>query len=152
MYHDTLSLVKRYWDICYGARMTQIEPFPARVKRLAAERKLSVAQVGQEAADYNVRGTTVSTLNKAMRGKRHPGRRLVENIAQVLEVDPWEFPEYRLATLRAALDEREVGLDQAVANILRLTKRQKPGALRDALERELAEHLQQADEPGEAAG
>lgn len=131
--------------------MPPIEPFPERVKRLARSQHMSAAAVAHEAWDRKIPGTSVATFNKAMRGKRHPGRKLIEQLAAVLEVDPWEFPEYRLASYRAALDEREVGLDAAIANIGKLTKRRAHVLLMDTLEQELETFALQESERDAAA-
>lgn len=91
-----------------------VESFKERVERLAKERNLSVAQLGNLAWDQGVPGTSQATLNSAMQGKRRPGKSLIEALAKVLAVDAAEFPEYGLAALRAVPDEREVGLDAAL--------------------------------------
>jgi transcriptional regulator with XRE-family HTH domain len=93
------------------------EDFAARVKRLAAQRKTSVAQVGYDAHDRNVRGTNPDTFKSAMAGRRHPSKVLIEHVAAVLGVPPEEFEEYRLALAREQLDERERPLDEALANL-----------------------------------
>ncbi len=96
------------------------EPFPVRLKHLARERNMSVARLANVAWDPNVKGTSPATLNKALRGDRPVPLPLVEALAAVLEVEPATFPEYRLARARRLLDEREVGLDEALQNLARV--------------------------------
>lgn len=45
---------------------------------------------------------------------RYPSADKLGAILVALDVDPATFPEYRLALARRELDEREVGLDQAL--------------------------------------
>jgi transcriptional regulator with XRE-family HTH domain len=96
------------------------EPFPVRLKHLARERRTSVERVAHAAWDQNVEGTSPSTLRKALSGDRPLPLQLVEALAAVLEVEPETFPEYRLARARRLLDEREVGLDEALQNLARV--------------------------------
>jgi hypothetical protein len=99
-----------------------VEPqgFAAKVKDLAAERGISVAQVGFQAYDPNVKGTNPDTMKSVMAGRRHPTPVLMEAVARVLSVSPDVFGEYRLALARAQMDEREVGLAAALANLERI--------------------------------
>jgi hypothetical protein len=99
-----------------------VKDFPTRVKELARDRGLSVAQVGYAAYDRNVRGTNPDTFKSVMAGRRAVTPALIEVVASVLAVEPDEFHEYRLAHARRLLDEREVGLDQALANLEELKR------------------------------
>jgi transcriptional regulator with XRE-family HTH domain len=96
------------------------EPFPDRLRRLAAARGLSVERIGAMAWDPKVRGTSVNHLKKVIYGQRALTPTLIEAIAGALDVPPEEFPEYRLAMARRALDETEVGLDEALAALNRI--------------------------------
>lgn len=93
------------------------QPFPDRVKALAADRGLSVSRVGQRAGARELKGTSPDMFKSAMAGHRKVTPVLIEEVARVLEVPPDEFPEYRLAIARRQLDENEVGLDQAIATL-----------------------------------
>lgn len=99
-----------------GADMST-QPFPDRVRALAAERGLSVSRVGQRAGARELKGTSPDMFKSAMAGHRKVTPVLLEEVARVLEVPPDEFPEYRLAVARRQLDENEVGLDEAVAQL-----------------------------------
>lgn len=96
-----------------------LEPFPVRVRRLAAERGYSLDRLAMEAWDPNVRGTSANLFREVLKGRRALKPTLLEAVARALSVDPEEFPEYRLAMARRALDETEVGLDEAVATLSR---------------------------------
>lgn len=117
----------------------EIEPFGQRVARLAKDRGLSVAQVRYLA--YEGKGTSPETAKKVLEGSRPVTTVLVEAIARVLEVPPEEFPEYRLAVARRELDEREVGLDQALMTLEGIEQALRPrrvSAERLAAERKAA--------------
>ena len=97
-----------------GDTRATLEPFRDRVQRLATERGLSTTQVGYLAYSDQQNGTSPSTFQKALRGERPLTISLVEAVADTLGVSPEEFHEYRLAVARRQLDEREVGLEQAI--------------------------------------
>src|SRR5690349_16143889 len=55
------------------------------------------------------------SLRKAAAGERVPSRKIMEECARVLKVDPVEtFAEYRLWSARRELDPAEVGLAHAL--------------------------------------
>lgn len=94
---------------------SQPEPFADRVKRLVANTEgMTVAKLGFVAYKPDVKGTNPDTFKSVMAGRRAVTPVLIEAVADVLDVEPNEFPEYRLARMRRALDEREVGLQSAV--------------------------------------
>jgi hypothetical protein len=92
------------------------------VKDLASDRKMSVAQVGYQAYDPDTRGTNPDTFKSVMVRRRAVTPVLIEVVARVLGVPPETFGEYRLALARRELDEREVGLDQALENLDRIQR------------------------------
>jgi transcriptional regulator with XRE-family HTH domain len=60
------------------------------------------------------------SLRKAAAGERLPSRKVMEECARVLKVDPVEtFAEYRLWSARRELDPAEVGLEIALETLLR---------------------------------
>lgn len=65
------------------------------------------------------RNTQISsnTARSLIEGKRVASLALMDHIASELGVDPNEWPEYRLAKARERLDERVVGLEQALKNL-----------------------------------
>jgi transcriptional regulator with XRE-family HTH domain len=92
-------------------------PIPVRLAALAKAAGYSVERVLHEAWDPNVKGTSPSTVKKALRGERplHPAQ--MEALAAVLDVGPSQFAEYRLAQARRLFDERDIGLEAALANL-----------------------------------
>lgn len=68
-------------------------------------------------APAKLTGSWISALRK---GTRPLTMDVLRGIAGALGVPPETFAEYQLAEARRQLDEREIGLDQAVANLRRL--------------------------------
>lgn len=94
------------------------EHFPEAVRRLAAERGISLEVLAHQA--WGPRGTSVAQFRKVMNGTRRLTITMAEAVADVLDVPPDTFAEYRLAKARQRLDERVVGLDVAYANWQRM--------------------------------
>lgn len=65
------------------------------------------------------------SLRKAVTGERDPGIKIMEAVAAVLAVAPDTFWEYRLAQAQREFDPREVGEDEAYANLLLWQKTRK---------------------------
>ena len=59
------------------------------------------------------------TLRKAVTGERAASTKIMERVAELLEVEPTIFWEYELAQARRSLDPRVVGEDEAFANLQR---------------------------------
>jgi hypothetical protein len=57
------------------------------------------------------------SLRKAVTGERWPGTKIMESVAAYLGVDPSIFPEYQLWLAQRAFDPKEVGEDEAYANL-----------------------------------
>lgn len=66
------------------------------------------------------RGISHGHIANLISGRDHPSTRVLELLAEALEVPPEHFAEYRLAALRNALDERAVGFDAAWRRYLEL--------------------------------
>jgi transcriptional regulator with XRE-family HTH domain len=66
------------------------------------------------------------TLRKAVTKERAPSARLMERVAERLDVEPTVFWEYELARAKRALDPRLVGEEEAYANLQRWLGRQPP--------------------------
>lgn len=57
------------------------------------------------------------TLRKAVTGERAPGVKLMERIAEYLGISPECFVEYELWLAQRQFDPREVGEEEALANL-----------------------------------
>lgn len=62
-------------------------------------------------------GISYETLRKAVTGEREPSIKLMEVVAQALELDPEVYVEYRLEMARRSFDPAIVGEDAALANL-----------------------------------
>lgn len=94
-------------------------PIHERLRAMRTERGLS-----QPALFKLIDGVSFETLRglEAPPGNskhRYPSPRVLAAVAAALGEPPDVFPEYRLALARQQLDEREVGLDQALATLTR---------------------------------
>jgi transcriptional regulator with XRE-family HTH domain len=68
------------------------------------------------------------TLRKAVTGERHPGEKVMEAVAEALDVEPDMFFEYNLLQAQRSFDPREVGADDALANLLAWKRAQGKGS------------------------
>lgn len=99
------------------------DDFRALVGRLRAERGMSLEDLAFEARAHAPGGAvSLSLIQKRLApgSDARPSRELLEAIAAALDVDPNEFAEYRLARAREDLDERVVGLEEALENYDRI--------------------------------
>lgn len=100
-----------------------IEPYWHRIARLRQERGLSHGRfylachghVGHETLrriqrDPDKHGGTNGLA-------RYPSAQILEIVSNALGIEPEEFPEYVLARARSSIDERQVGLETAFANL-----------------------------------
>lgn len=97
--------------------------FGSRLRQLRNDRGLSIHKFSlalYEADEVKAQVYDPSFISKIERGDRSPPTRFVLLTGEVLNPTPEEFPEYHLAMMRRALDEREIGLDQAMANLRRI--------------------------------
>lgn len=109
--------------------MNEIEPYWARISRLRVEQGLSQDALFRRCGDISY-----ETLRRVQRdpakyggtngNARYPSLEVLRAVAQGLGIDPEEFPEFRLAVMRRWLDERTVGLADAVRTLDDLTSRQ----------------------------
>lgn len=96
------------------------EPFGDRLRRLRDARGISRSQLSRATVAVDPEGTGLPeiTIKQLERGNRlQPRPHTMELLAAALDVLPAEFPEYRLALARAALDEQTVGLGEALATL-----------------------------------
>lgn len=100
------------------------EPFGPRLRRLREERGLSLETFAYQTRDHG--GLTFSAVGQFERGVTYPRQETIEILAKTLEMEPAEFPEWRLAEARRRLDEREVGLDEALAELERIAASSAP--------------------------
>jgi transcriptional regulator with XRE-family HTH domain len=99
------------------------EPYWERLRRLRRQAGLSQPALYRQVEDVGF--DTIRALEQPYEesrdGKRsrsrYPSADTLEKISAALNVDAATFPEYRLAKARQMLDERTVGIGQALANL-----------------------------------
>lgn len=64
-----------------------------------------------------VEGLQYESLRKAVTGERPPSIKIMETVAEALGVEPTVFWEYQLAQVQRSFDPKEVGEDEAFANL-----------------------------------
>ena len=65
------------------------------------------------------------TLRKAVAGERLPNLRLIEQVAELVGVEPDFFAEYQLALARRDFDIHEVGWETAMRNLQAWSAKQR---------------------------
>ncbi len=100
------------------------EPITAALKPLMRERQLTFRALAEltQTHDTGGRGVTYAYLCALTSGREYPSRRSLELIAASLGIEPWYFPEYRLAELRDQLDPRRAGFNAAWRRYLELAR------------------------------
>lgn len=98
------------------------DAFKDRLERLAQEKGMTLSQVRLAAYDPQVKGTNPESLKRVISRERPLRPEQIAALAGAVDVPPEHFPEYRLALARKALDECQVGLDQAVKTLERIEK------------------------------
>jgi hypothetical protein len=103
-----------------------VAPFPEVLAQLRRERGMTVEDVGLElrsrvrarGESTKRQGASFSSFQKHAAGTAAgaPSVFLMEMVAEVFDVDPSVFVEYRLAKARSLFDERERPLTEAVQN------------------------------------
>jgi transcriptional regulator with XRE-family HTH domain len=105
------------------------KPFGDSLRALMGERELTFRSLAQQTRLADGKGMTHAHLNMLANGHDKPSMRAMELIAQVCEVRPEYFAEYRLARAMRELDPAEVGLERALANLsARLGERRRAAA------------------------
>ncbi len=102
-----------------------MEDFTQAITRLCKDKGWSKARLAREASTYEIPGTTPDTIRSAIQGKRGPSIATIEAISRVLEVNPDDFPIYRIQLARRLLDPAEVG-EAALANAELLLRQMSP--------------------------
>lgn len=107
-----------------------LRPWFELVDQLRAEKGLSQDDLAYEARQHGAPSTlTGSWVSQLKKGKRPLAADVLRGIAGALGVPPETFAEYRLAMARRELDEKEVGLERAVANLTALAESVAQGGL-----------------------
>lgn len=102
--------------------MVAQEPYWDRIRRIKDERGLTYDDlVRRSPLSSSTVYALVQPYEDQRAGKtsrsRYPSAEVLEAIAAALGCEPDDFIEYRLAKARELLDERAVGLEQALANL-----------------------------------
>lgn len=139
-------------------QVLSVEPYWQRFSRLKQEKNLSWSQLVRTAKNAGLstlRGLTIEppTPGEAKRGlHRYPSAETLEDAARALGVEPEEFPEYRLAKARDLLDERVVGLHQAMTTLTQFeTALQERAARRSGTSTERAIRNRRPSQKGQTA-
>lgn len=93
------------------------QPFPQALRALLEKHELSFRALAAKTAEYRPDGLSSGYLHRLAQGKDRPSIEAFEVIAAAIGVGPETFGEYRLAVARRQLDERDVGLGQALQNL-----------------------------------
>jgi transcriptional regulator with XRE-family HTH domain len=94
-----------------------IRPFGDALRILMDSRGLTYRALADATRQLDGRGLTHAHINMLANAHDRPSMRAMELIAQVCQVQPSYFAEYRLAAAMRELDPAEVGLEQALANL-----------------------------------
>jgi transcriptional regulator with XRE-family HTH domain len=97
--------------------MESDRPFGEALRALMDERGLTYRSLAEATRELDGRGMTHAHINMLANGHDRPSMRAMELIAEVCDIQPAYFAEYRLATAMRALDPAEVGLEQALENL-----------------------------------
>lgn len=94
-------------------------PFGAVVRDLLIERDITTGMGNPNWSGFaqQLEGILYETLRKAVTGERWPSAKIMEAVANALDVEPTIFWEYQLWLAQRAFDPREVGEDQAMKNL-----------------------------------
>jgi transcriptional regulator with XRE-family HTH domain len=105
------------------------KPFGEALRMLMDERGLSYRSLAEQTRALDGKGMSHAHLNMLANGHEKPSVRAMTLIAQVCEIPPAYFAQYRLAAAMRELDPAEVGLEQALENLnARLGERQRSDA------------------------
>lgn len=113
----------------YNLRRTQINemsstastsvPFEKRFAALRRAQGLSLRHIAQRTKEVDAtgKGLSPSYLGSLATGAQPPSSQALQLIAGALDVSPDTFVEYRLASIRAAFDERQIGVAEAARHL-----------------------------------
>ena len=94
-------------------------PFGAVVRDLLIEqgRVTAIGNPNWMEFAQGLDGVSYESLRKAVTGERPAGPKIIEAVASALGVEPESFWEYQLWAVQRSFDPREVGEEQAFANL-----------------------------------
>jgi hypothetical protein len=97
-------------------------PFGATLRDLLLENEVTTPMGNPDWAGFaqQLPGIHYETLRKAVTGDRQPAPKVIEAVSDALSIPPATFVEYKLWVARRALDPNEVGLEEAVRNLVLL--------------------------------
>jgi len=100
---------------------THFIPFGVRLRDLLQERGITTGMGNANFKAFAELLPTVhyETLRKAVSGERPVGIETMRESAQALSIPPETFSEYALWEAQKDFDPREVGIEQALANLER---------------------------------
>jgi transcriptional regulator with XRE-family HTH domain len=97
----------------------EVKPTSDLLRELRSERGMSQETLSHEAYAIEKDGTSLSQIKAIELGTRRPSAQTILALAEVLDVEPEIFPEYRLAVARLSIDESVVNLPEAMRNLER---------------------------------
>jgi hypothetical protein len=89
------------------------------VRDLLIERGIVTAMGNPNWSAFSMQlgGVQYESLRKAVTGERRPSPKIMETVAEALDVEPGQFIEYQLWLAQRAFDPAEVGEEEAFANL-----------------------------------
>lgn len=111
-----------------GGGLTHYRPFGRVLRDLLIERDITTGMGSPNWSAFAelMEGVHYETLRKAVTGERAPTPQVMKAAADALGLDPAAtFVEYALWEAARDFDPREVGVDQALANLKTWTEKRK---------------------------
>lgn len=93
------------------------QPVGDILREIYEDRRLSHRKVAALTKAIDGKGLQPGTIGNIASGRDRGSAAALALIGAALGIDPRRFSEYQLSVMRASLDEREVGLPQAMANL-----------------------------------
>lgn len=92
-------------------------PFGARLRKLRENADLSRSKLSRATVGFDGEGIAEETIKALELGKWGPSIKSIAALAHGMQLRPEVFPEFRLARARRLLDEREIGLREALLTL-----------------------------------
>jgi hypothetical protein len=98
---------------------TRHQPFGRTLRDLLIAEEVTTRNGNPDWAGFcqQLDGISYESLRKAVTSERSPTLKIIEAVSDALSVEPSSFVEYRLLRAQRQFDWREVGFDNAVANL-----------------------------------